>query len=154
MVQAPSFIVNNPQNCKLAITIQRRTYCIGVNEDEHSSSIGVGILDRATIDWVVPTVLGPKPKPCKLGYWALPLNDVRILVIKKGVAQEDEDCLWFLQVNTEYVRKQTEILKEEVVAWSKGGTGNFDKPVVITGPSGVGKGTLISMLVKEFPSIF
>lgn len=28
------------------------------------------------------------------------------------------------------------------------------KPIVISGPSGVGKGTLISMLMKEFPSMF
>lgn len=32
--------------------------------------------------------------------------------------------------------------------------GNVEKPVVISGPSGVGKGTLISMLTKEFPSMF
>lgn len=28
------------------------------------------------------------------------------------------------------------------------------KPIVISGPSGVGKGTLIDMLMKEFPSMF
>ena len=32
--------------------------------------------------------------------------------------------------------------------------GNAEKPVVISGPSGVGKGTLISMVTKEFPSMF
>ena len=32
--------------------------------------------------------------------------------------------------------------------------GKAKKPVVISGPSGVGKGTLISMLRKEFPSMF
>lgn len=58
------------------------------------------------------------------------------------------------QVDTQYVRHQKEILKTEVVAWSKGVVGNAEKPVVISGPSGVGKGTLISMLMKEFPSMF
>lgn len=59
-----------------------------------------------------------------------------------------------LQFDTQYVWQQKEILKSEVVAWSKGVIGNPPSPVVITGPSGVGKGTLISMLMKEFPSTF
>jgi guanylate kinase len=45
-------------------------------------------------------------------------------------------------------------LGTDVVAWSKGVIGSVEKPVVISGPSGVGKGTLISMLMKEFPSMF
>uniref|UniRef100_A0A2P2KHF1 guanylate kinase n=1 Tax=Rhizophora mucronata TaxID=61149 RepID=A0A2P2KHF1_RHIMU len=32
--------------------------------------------------------------------------------------------------------------------------GTAEKPIVISGPSGVGKGTLISMLMEEFPSMF
>lgn len=61
-------------------------------------------------------------------------------------------CYW--QVDTQYVRQQQEYLGTEVVAWSKGVVGKAEKPVVISGPSGVGKGTLISMLMKEFPSMF
>ncbi|MCI17332.1 guanylate kinase-like protein, partial [Trifolium medium] len=57
-------------------------------------------------------------------------------------------------VDTEYVRQQRKKLGTEVVAWSKGVIGNAEKPIVISGPSGVGKGTLISMLMKEFPSMF
>jgi guanylate kinase len=57
-------------------------------------------------------------------------------------------------VDTEYVRQQRKKLGTEVVAWSKGVVGNAEKPIVISGPSGVGKGTLISMLMKEFPSMF
>ncbi|KAF2609480.1 hypothetical protein F2Q68_00045017 [Brassica cretica] len=45
-------------------------------------------------------------------------------------------------------------LGKEVVAWSKGVRGNAEKPIVISGPSGVGKGTLIAMLMQEFPSMF
>lgn len=57
-------------------------------------------------------------------------------------------------MDTQYVREQKKRLGEEVVAWSKGVVGNAEKPIVISGPSGVGKGTLISMLMKEFPSMF
>lgn len=57
-------------------------------------------------------------------------------------------------MDTPYVRQQQKKLGSEVVAWSKGVIGNAEKPVVISGPSGVGKGTLISMLMKEFPSMF
>lgn len=32
--------------------------------------------------------------------------------------------------------------------------GEAEKPIVISGPSGVGKGTLISKLMEEFPSMF
>ena len=60
----------------------------------------------------------------------------------------------YWQIDTQYVRQQQKILGTEVVAWSKGVIGNAEKPVVISGPSGVGKGTLISMLMKEFPSMF
>jgi len=100
---------------------------------------------------VNPTVLGTKPKPCK-GHSAVPLNEDRILVIQKGTSLDDG--VWFLEVDTQYVREQRKILGTEVVAWSKGVKGNAEKPVVISGPSGVGKGTLISMLMKEFPSMF
>lgn len=57
-------------------------------------------------------------------------------------------------MDTQYVRLKKKILGTEVVAWSKGVRGTVEKPVVISGPSGVGKGTLISMLMKEFPSMF
>lgn len=62
---------------------------------------------------------------------------------------------YYWQVDTQYVRQQQQkYLGTEVVAWSKGVIGDVEKPVVISGPSGVGKGTLISMLMKEFPSMF
>lgn len=57
-------------------------------------------------------------------------------------------------MDTQYVREQRKILGTQVVAWSKGVRGYAEKPVIISGPSGVGKGTLISMLMKEFPSMF
>lgn len=57
-------------------------------------------------------------------------------------------------MDTPYVRQQQKALGTQVVAWSKGVIGNAEKPIVISGPSGVGKGTLIAMLMKEFPSMF
>lgn len=57
-------------------------------------------------------------------------------------------------MGTLFVREHEKTLGNEVVAWSKGVLGNIEKPVVISGPSGVGKGTLISKLMKEFPSMF
>lgn len=57
-------------------------------------------------------------------------------------------------MDTRFVKEQKKILGTEVVAWSKGVQGTGPKPVVISGPSGVGKGTLISKLMKEFPSTF
>lgn len=59
-------------------------------------------------------------------------------------------------MDTQFVREQKKVLGTEVVAWSKVVIEGDDalKPVVISGPSGVGKGTLISKLMKEFPSTF
>lgn len=62
--------------------------------------------------------------------------------------------LTYLQVNTPFVRQQAKNFGTEVVAWSKGVIGDSEKPIVISGPSGVGKGTLISKLMEEFPSMF
>ncbi|KAF5737700.1 putative guanylate kinase [Tripterygium wilfordii] len=100
---------------------------------------------------VIPAVLGTKPEPCK-GLSAVPLNGDRILIIRKGSLPADS--IWFLEVDSKYVRDQKKVLGTEVVAWSKGVIGVSEKPIVISGPSGVGKGTLISMLMKEFPSMF
>ncbi|KAK9986743.1 hypothetical protein SO802_031694 [Lithocarpus litseifolius] len=128
--------------------IGNKAYLIGGADDE---SVRVQVLDHSRGGWVNPTVLGTKPKPCK-GHSAVPLNEGRILVIQKGSSLDDG--VWFLEVDTQYAREQRKILGTEVVAWSKGVKGNAEKPVVISGPSGVGKGTLISMLMKEFPSMF
>lgn len=57
-------------------------------------------------------------------------------------------------MDTQYVREQKKTVNAEIVAWSKGVIGNAWKPIVISGPSGVGKGTLISLLMNEFQSMF
>ncbi|KAL4353367.1 hypothetical protein GQ457_06G024970 [Hibiscus cannabinus] len=128
-----------------------KTFVIGCNNNGSTSSLEVHIYDKSTGKWVIPTVLGTKPKPYE-GHSAVLLNEDRILIITRG--STPDDCIWFLEVDTEYVKQQKEGLETEVVAWSKCVRGDAEKPVVISGPSGVGKGTLINMLMKEFPSMF
>ncbi|KAF8396155.1 hypothetical protein HHK36_017768 [Tetracentron sinense] len=134
-----------------ATILGEKTYVVGGLDDESTFSIGVRIWDNLTGKWAIPTVLGTKPSPCK-GHSALLLNNDRMLILKGG--SNSDDCTWFLEVDTQFVREQKKILETEVVAWSKGVKGNGPKPIVISGPSGVGKGTLISKLMKEFPSTF
>ncbi|KAL0756354.1 hypothetical protein Bca101_094022 [Brassica carinata] len=134
-----------------SVQIGDRSYVIGGSHEGNPLFLGVQIHDKTTNKWSSPTVLGTGPKPCK-GYSAIVLKQGRILVIKKGSASDDS--IWFLEVDSLFVREQRKLLGKEVVAWSKGVRGNAEKPIVISGPSGVGKGTLITMLMKEFPSMF
>lgn len=135
-----------------ATVVCEKIYVIGGGSDDGADlSIGVHIFDKSTGKWVVPTVLGTKPAPCN-GHSAVLVNKDRILVLKRDPMPDD--CIWFLEVDTQFVKEQNKILGTEVVAWSKGMKGDGPKPVVISGPSGVGKGTLISKLMDEYPSTF
>ncbi|KAI5396785.1 Guanylate kinase 1 [Lathyrus oleraceus] len=159
--EAPTLIHQDQQNgasngselkdgtFQTSTTIGNKTYVIGGAGSE-TLSIDVRIFDKCLGEWVNPTVLGTKPLSCE-GHSAVLLKD-RIIVLKKN--PKPDDHTWFLEVDTQYVRQQKKKLGTEVVAWSKGVIGNVGKPVVISGPSGVGKGTLISKLMKEFPSMF
>ncbi|KAH0918877.1 hypothetical protein HID58_026537 [Brassica napus] len=160
MGEAPAFFVDllengfgvktEPENIDTSVQIGDRSYVIGRNHEGNPLFLGVQIHDKTT-NKSTPTVLGTGPKPCK-AYSAIVLKQGRILVIKKGSASDDS--IWFLEVDSPFVREQRKLLGKEVVAWSKGVRGNAEKPIVISGPSGVGKGTLIAMLMKEFPSMF
>ncbi|KAM0937657.1 putative guanylate kinase [Dioscorea sansibarensis] len=133
-------------------SISGKIYVIGGPEDGETRSITVKLFDRFIGEWLIPTVLGRKPVACNL-HSAIPVNDDRILVLKND--SPSYDSLWFLEVDTPFVREQKKVLGTEVVAWSKVVESDGAlRPVVISGPSGVGKGTLISVLMKEFPSTF
>lgn len=160
MGEAPAFFADDLQcnfteelqGCETTVNVGcNQTYLIGTFKRESSHTIGVKIFDRSMSKWVVPTVLGAKPK-ASMYHSAVSLDEDRILVIRGNAAIND--CFWFLEVNTAFIREQRTRLGNEVVAWSRGVVGEALKPVVISGPSGVGKGTLISKLMKDFPSVF
>ncbi|XP_062203588.1 guanylate kinase 1 [Phragmites australis] len=132
-----------------AVDAGDKTYVIGRSDDDSKSSIDIKILDKLTQTWVVPTVLGTQPTK---SHSAVLVNDENILIIEKGVPLNDS--IWFLEIDTPFVKQQRKIKGTEVVTWSKGVIGVGQKPVVISGPSGVGKGTLIAKLMKDYPSKF
>ncbi|PIA48376.1 hypothetical protein AQUCO_01400767v1 [Aquilegia coerulea] len=134
-----------------ATTVGGKIYLIEKSDDESNLTACVKILDKSNGQWGDATVLGTKPAICK-GHSAVLVNNDRILVLKKD--STPDDCTWFLEVDTPFIREQKKILDTEVVAWSKGVNGDGPKPIVISGPSGVGKGTLITKLMTEFPSMF
>ncbi|KAK1397511.1 Guanylate kinase [Heracleum sosnowskyi] len=162
MGEAPAFLLDNLQEgdtsvfdlkskgTQTATVIGSKIYVIGWASDEAATS-GVRIFDKCTNQWVIPTVLGTKPKPFR-GHLAVLLSGDRILVVKEN--STFDDCIWFLEVNTQYIRQQQKNFETQVVAWSRGVIGDAEKPIVISGPSGVGKGTLINKLMKEFPAMF
>ncbi|KAG5151323.1 hypothetical protein JHK84_027795 [Glycine max] len=162
MGEAPTFILQELQNgigngfelksgtFETDTIVGDKKYIIGGTNGE-TFSVKDQILDNNGLGACVDLIeLGTKPISCN-GHSAVLLKD-RILILKETA--KPDDCIWFLEVDTPYVRQQKKILGTDVVAWSKGVIGNSEKPVVISGPSGVGKGTLISMLMKEFPSMF
>ncbi|XP_044387419.1 guanylate kinase 1 isoform X1 [Triticum aestivum] len=153
--EAPEFRVDpitlGSKDCQQnAIVVGDKTYVIGRTDDDSKSSFGIKILDKLTQTWIVPTVLGAQP-PSK-SHSAILINEEKILVVEKGVSLNDS--IWFLEIDTPFVKQQRKIKGLEVVSWSKGVLGVAQKPVVISGPSGVGKGTLIAKLMKEYPSKF
>lgn len=162
MGEAPAFLFDDLLKCsgngidlvsrgRETTTIVGKTkYFIG-DCDDSTLSIGVKVFDNFLGEWVYPTVLGTKPTLTS-DLWALPLGEDRVLVIKNGAIMDDN--LWFLEVDTPIVRHQKKLLGSNVVAWSKGVMGYAGKPIVISGPSGVGKGTLIAKLMNDFPSMF
>lgn len=136
---------------KTVTELSGRLYVIGASSDEAESPLDVKIFDKATGKWFVPTILGKKPSASRF-HSAVPVSVDRILIVK-GDSSANEFA-HFLEVDTEFVRERKGLLGGEVVAWSKGSIGEGPIPIVISGPSGVGKGTLINKLMEDFPSTF
>ncbi|XP_047323196.1 guanylate kinase 1-like isoform X2 [Impatiens glandulifera] len=143
--------VSKSKELQTSVNLEDKTYVIGGDGDTLTSSINVKIYNNSTGEWVFPMVLGTKPTGSK-SHCSVLLGGNRILIVKGDCSVND--CAWFLEVDTKFVGQQRENHGSEVVAWSKGVIGNFEKPIVISGPSGVGKGTLISKLMNDFPSMF
>lgn len=143
--EAPS-----PRSSHTATAIGSRIYIIG-GHGEDASCNDVFILDTAQGAWLKPQVLGAPPS-ARCAHSADAIGAARIAVFG-GYGERPVGDLWFLEVDTPYVREHREKLGggEEVVAWSRAAPGPSPTPVVICGPSGVGKGTLIGKLMKEFP---
>jgi len=149
--EAVHFSVVDAKDCKQsAVDVGDKTYVICRSDDDSKTSV-VKIHDKLTHTWVVPTILGKQPLLTK-SQSAIPVGDEKILVIEKGVPLNES--IWFLEIDTPFVKQQRKIKGTEVVSWSKGVIGVGQKPVVISGPSGVGKGTLIAKLMKDYPSKF
>nr|CAD1837658.1 unnamed protein product [Ananas comosus var. bracteatus] len=154
--EAPEFLLDSfdfdSQGNRTATTVGDKIYVVvGGSADEAKLSITVKIFDKSTGKWSIPTVLGTAPT-LSSGHSAVVSNSDRILIVKKESTVDD--CTWFLEVDTPFVKEQKKITGTEVVAWSKGVVGTGPKPIVISGPSGVGKGTIIAKLMKEFPSTY
>ncbi|KAG0477429.1 hypothetical protein HPP92_014270 [Vanilla planifolia] len=132
-------------------SIGDKIYNVVGSEDLSKSSIEVKVFDKSAGIWLEPVVFGTKPISYK-GHSATVLDNTRLLILLMGSPLDSS--IWFLEVDSPFVKLKKKLIGTEVVAWSKGLTGNGSKPIVISGPSGVGKGTLIAKLMKEFPSTF
>ncbi|CAA7387934.1 unnamed protein product [Spirodela intermedia] len=145
--------LDSGSNCHQTVTFAgEKIFVIGEFKDDILQSCGVRIFDKSTGKWTIPTVLGSKPVSIK-AHSAILLGKDRILVVKQNLSLDG--CAWFLEIDTPFIREQRSILGTEVVAWIKGVIEDDSPvPIVISGPSGVGKGTLIMKLMKEFPSTF
>ncbi|PKA58238.1 guanylate kinase [Apostasia shenzhenica] len=139
------------QGYQTATAIGTKIYAVGGSGGASGFSTEVKVFDKLTDTWADPVVFGTKPVSSK-GHSAILLENGRILILQRE--SSPDNSIWILEVDTPFVRQKKKLLGREVVTWSKCLLGNGPKPVVISGPSGVGKGTLILKLMKECPSAF
>eukprot|EP00850_Spirogloea_muscicola_P016538 SM000135S26982 [mRNA] locus=s135:38563:48888:+ [translate_table: standard] len=141
----------SPRSSHSATAVGTKIYVIG-GHGKGGPLNDVYVLDTEKRSWSKPRVLG-QPPTARCAHSAVAVGD-RIAVYG-GYSDKTENDLWFLEVSTAYVGVQSK--EEETVAWSCGKVGDyrrakeFPRAVVICGPSGVGKGTLISKLQQDYP---
>eukprot|EP00850_Spirogloea_muscicola_P006229 SM000029S10524 [mRNA] locus=s29:650901:657901:+ [translate_table: standard] len=141
----------SPRSSHSATAVGTKIYVIG-GHGKGGPLNDVYVLDTEKRSWSKPRVLG-QPPTARCAHSAMAVGD-RIAVYG-GYSDKAENDLWFLEVSTAYVEMQSK--EEETVAWSCGKVGDYrrakklPRAVVICGPSGVGKGTLISKLQQDYP---
>eukprot|EP00850_Spirogloea_muscicola_P010473 SM000062S19859 [mRNA] locus=s62:17894:24969:+ [translate_table: standard] len=141
----------SPRSSHSATAIGTKIYVIG-GHGKGGPLNDVYVLDTEKKSWSKPRVLG-QPPTARCAHSAVAVGD-RIAVYG-GYSDKAENDLWFLEVSTASVEMQSR--EEETVAWSCGKVGDYrrakelPRAVVICGPSGVGKGTLISKLQQDYP---
>lgn len=143
-----------PRSGHSATAIGDLIYIVGGRSAEKVFS-GVHVLDTKAKSWIVPLVAGPLLPKSLYAHTAHALSPTRILILGGCLGHDAASSeIWFLEVDTPYVREKRDAAGEgiTVIAWSRGSFLQSPRPVVICGPSGVGKGTLISRLMKDFPT--
>ncbi|GJP72577.1 hypothetical protein CLOP_g3292 [Closterium sp. NIES-67] len=138
-----------------ATAVNKRIYVIG-GKGEGSATTDVYVYDPKSRAWSKPEVRGTPP-PARYAHAAALVEPLRIAIFGgKLSAPEAGDTakgtgsckacadLWLLQVDDSKPDAIT-------VSWGQASSQPPAMPVVICGPSGVGKGTLITRLMEEFP---
>ncbi|CAI5465060.1 unnamed protein product [Closterium sp. Yama58-4] len=142
-----------------ATPVNKRIYVIGGKGDS-AATTEVYVYDPKSRAWSKPEVRGTPP-PARYAHAAALVEPLRIAIFGGKLSgssentpgqnqdqqqQQHKACsdLWLLQVDDSKPDAIT-------VSWGQASSQPPAMPVVICGPSGVGKGTLINKLMEEFP---
>ncbi|CAI5488169.1 unnamed protein product [Closterium sp. Naga37s-1] len=140
-----------------ATPVNKRIYVIGGKGDS-AAATEVYVYDPKSRAWSKPEVRGTPP-PARYAHAATLVEPLRIAIFGGKLSGSSENApgqdqqqqhhracsdLWLLQVDDSKPDAIT-------VSWGQASSQPPAMPVVICGPSGVGKGTLINRLMEEFP---
>lgn len=142
-----------PRAFHSATAVNGRIYVVGGKVDGVTTT-DVYVFDPKTRAWSKPSVSGPSP-PARHAHSAVLLPSSMLAVfggrVKAAAAAAENGAeaataeLWLLKIDD----SSPDAIS---VSWGRAETGRPAVPVVICGPSGVGKGTLIARLMDEFPT--
>ncbi|CAI5498228.1 unnamed protein product [Closterium sp. Naga37s-1] len=146
-----------------ATPVNKRIYVIG-GKGYSAATTEVYVYDPKSRAWSKPEVRGTPP-PARYAHAATLVEPLRIAIFGGNLSGSSENApgqdqdqhhqqqqqqqracsdLWLLQVDDSKPDAIT-------VSWGQASSQPPAMPVVICGPSGVGKGTLITRLMEEFP---